>query len=722
MKYKFLLLILLILPGISQAQILKPAKWSYATSKEQVKINDEVELIFNVKIDEDWYLYSSDFDPDLGPMVTEFTFQPNSSYELVGDIKPINPKKKYDELWEGEYTYFENTGQFRQVVKVLKEDLIINGSVEYQVCTDVDGRCIPFEEEYSFSDITVASRTAGSEQGLSSAPGDRSEKITEEVPDEVPSVLDDTASLEDKAPEPLEIRPDQENQTKTELTSNMLYTPEIEANSLWSFMLLAFLAGLAALITPCVFPMIPMTVTFFTTSSKNRNKAIIKAIVYGLSIIAIYTLAGTIVSRFNGPEFANWLSTHWLPNLIFFAIFIIFGLSFLGLFEITLPSSIINKVDQEADKGGYYGTLFMAFTIVLVSFSCTGPIVGSILVESAGGAIVKPIAGMFSFSLAFAIPFTLFAIFPDWLKNLPKSGGWLNSVKVVLGFLELALALKFLSIADQVYHWNILDREVFLAIWIAIFSLLGLYLLGKIRLPHDGELKFVSVPRLMLALITFSFIVYLVPGLFGAPLKSLAGFLPPMSTQDFNLRGMVAQSAGDPEYTICEEPNNPANLKFPHGIKGYFELEQAVACAREQNKPIFIDFTGHGCVNCRKMEERVWSEPEVLSRLKNDFIMVALYVDEKTVLPESEWYTSSYDGKIKKTIGGQNADLQITRYQNNAQPFYLILGLNEEVLLPPVAYETNVQKFVDFLDRGLNNFRSVTASVSGIETTVADSK
>ncbi|RDC65850.1 protein-disulfide reductase DsbD family protein [Adhaeribacter pallidiroseus] len=319
---------------------------------------------------------------------------------------------------------------------------------------------------------------------------------------------------------------------------------------------------------------------------------------------------------------------------------------------------------------------------------------------------------MFSFSMAFAIPFTLFAIFPDWMKNLPKSGGWLNSVKVVLGFLELALALKFLSTADQVYHWKILDREVFLALWIAIFSGMALYLLGKIRLPHDSEIKAIGVPRLVITLLTFSFIIYLIPGLFGAPLKLLAGFLPPMSTQDFNLRGSVGENSTSANATLCEAPNNPASLSFPHEIQGYFELKQALACARKQNKPVFIDFTGHGCVNCRKMEERIWAEPAVLSRLKNDFVMVALYIDEKTELPASEWYTSAYDGKVKKTIGNQNADLQITRYQNNAQPFYIILDpTKEEVLVSPIAYETDVNKFIYFLDQGINTYKAKSASL-----------
>ncbi len=316
----------------------------------------------------------------------------------------------------------------------------------------------------------------------------------------------------------------------------------------------------------------------------------------------------------------------------------------MGLFEITLPSSFVNKVDQQADKGGYYGVFFMAFTLVLVSFSCTGPIVGTILIESAGGEIIKPILGMFAFSLAFAIPFTLFAIFPEWLNSLPKSGGWLNSVKVVLGFLELALAFKFLSVADQVYHWELLDRDTYIVIWIVIFAMLGLYLLGKIRLPHDSEMKYLSVPRLLLSILTFTFVVYMIPGLFGAPLKALSGYLPPMSTHDFNLEQLIRQNASGggatAASTLCEPPRFADKFTIPHGIQGYFDYEQALACAREQGKPLFIDFTGHGCVNCREMEARVWSDPAVLERLKNDFVVVALYVDDRGELPEDEWYTS----------------------------------------------------------------------------------
>jgi len=642
------------------AQILEPAIWSHDVSQKEVKIGDEVDLVFKAIIDPDWYLYSSDFDPNVGPMVTEFNFDPNSNYELMGKIVPINPKKKYDEIFEGDVTYFKGVGEFRQKIKITGDNPIITGSYTYQVCSDIDGKCIPFEEDFSFhigkkSTIQVATNSATANQNF--------------------------------------------------LKSRDTHS----AYSLLSFMIIAFLAGLAALFTPCVFPMIPMTVTFFTGKSKNKKHGIRKALIYGFSIVLIYTLIGSVVAPFMGPEIANELATNWIPNLIFFAVFVIFGLSFLGLFEITLPSSWVNKADQQADKGGMLGIFFMAFTLVLVSFSCTGPIVGSILVEAAGGVVLKPILGMFAFSLAFAIPFTLFAIFPEWLNSLPKSGGWLNSIKVVLGFLELAFALKFLSIADQAYHWNILDREIYLALWIVIFTLMGLYLLGKIRLPLDSPVEIVSVPKLIIAIITFTFVVYLIPGMFGAPLKGLAGYLPPMSTLDFNL--MQPANTGysmisDDKEKLCDQPKYADFLHFPHGIKGYFDYKQALACAKEQNKPIFIDFTGHGCVNCREMEARVWSDPEVLRRLNNDFIVVALYVDDKTTLPEKEWYTSDYDNKIKKTIGRQNADLQIRKFSNNAQPFYIIMNFNEELLIEPNSYDLSVSNFISFLVAGKRAFEA----------------
>ncbi len=693
---KLLLPLIIILMGIQvSAQVLQPAKWTYQVTKKQVKAGETAELVFTAAIQKDWYLYSTDFDPDLGPLVTTFTFKLNETYQLIGKIKPVNPKKKFDATWDGEYTYFTGRGEFRQTVKILKPNPRIEGEIEYQVCSEVDGKCIPGTEDFAFTDIKLVSgpspgQPAKGPSGISQA-GE-------------PIVDQENVNIT-RSPV---VGPDgnkgRKESTRAPVKSLFTKQTENDAYSLGAFMLLAFLAGLAALITPCVFPMVPMTVTFFTNHSKSRAQAITRALVYGLSIIALYILIGTLVSLINGPAFANFLSTHWAPNVFFSLVFIFFALSFLGLFDINIPGTVITRVDAQADRGGYIGVFFMAFTIVLVSFSCTGPIVGSILIESAGGQVLKPVLGMFAFSLAFALPFSLFAIFPEWLSSLPKSGGWLNSVKVVLGFLELALALKFLSIADQVYHWGILDREVFLAFWIVIFSLIGFYLLGKVRLPHDSKMDHVSVPRMLLAIATFTFVVYLIPGLFGAPLKSLAGYLPPQTTQDFDLskpNGLfVSRQDG-----FDAKPKYASFLKLPHGLQGFFDYDQALDYARKVNKPVFIDFTGHGCVNCREMEARVWSDPEVLRRLTEDYVVLALYVDDKYELPETEWYTSPYDRKVKKTIGAQNADLQITKFNNNAQPYYALIDGEGNLLADPKAYDLNVGRFISFLDQGLEAFR-----------------
>ncbi len=667
----FLSIFLVLVACIAQAQIIAPPKWGISLEPIRPKVGENALLVLEAEIPPGWYIYSNDFDPDLGPLLTTLELDPSEAFTVSEPLLSIDPKKKYEEIWEGDVKYFIGKGRFEQVLKITAAGGRVTGVVKYQMCSDVSGQCINYEE-----DIELAFQGEGS-----------GEIVTNQS--ENPSWDQDTTNLV-------------LNQSEELLEDDF----EAESDeSIWGFMVLAFLAGLAALLTPCVFPMIPMTVTFFTGRAKNRAKGIRNAFIYGFSIIAIYTFAGTAVAAIQGPEFANWLATHWLPNLFFFGIFIFFALAFLGMFEINLPSGLVNKVDAKAEQGGLTGIFFMAFTLVLVSFSCTGPIVGSILISSAGGELIKPILGMFSFSLAFAIPFTLFAIFPEWMHQLPKSGGWLNSVKVVLGFLELALAFKFLSMADLVYHWGLLDRDIFLVIWIVIFAGLGCYLLGKIRLPHDSPLEFISVPRLLFALLTFMFVVYMIPGLWGAPLKYLSGFLPPLTTQQYNSGGNTATV---PPSILLDEPVKYADipLKIPHGIPGFFDYRQALKAAKQANKPLLIDFTGHGCVNCRKMEENVWSDPQVLSRLKNDFVMVALYIDERLELPESEWYTSSYDGKVKKTLGKQNADFQITRFNNNAQPYYVILDHQEKLLAKPRGYDADIAEFIEFLDGAKGRFSS----------------
>ena len=648
-----LILLLLGASFWSSSQIIKPIEW-----RQSISVSDDqatARIIFNAAIDADWYLYSSDFDPELGPNVTEFIFTPHASYELLGSIQPQAALSAYDSIFMGTYTYFKKTGVFIQNIQLKDPNYRIEGFYNYQVCSDVTGLCIPLEDDFSFVANSMSSAAFSIEKA---------------GPNE--SVFDMRAAN--------------------------------DPYSLLSFMLIAFLAGLTALLTPCVFPMIPMTVTYFTGQNKSKATRIKNSLFYGLSIIGIHVLFGAIIAPFMGPEIANDLATGWFPNVLFFIVFVFFSLSFFGLFEITLPHKWVNKVDRMGDQGGLIGVFFMALTLVLVSFSCTGPIVGTILVESAGGLVLKPILGMLAFSTAFAIPFMLFALFPGWLGSLPKSGSWLNSVKVVLGFLELAFAFKFLSIADQAYHWGILDREIYLALWIAIFTLLSFYLLGTFRMPGDSEKKNTSVLGLILAITSFSFVFYLIPGLFGAPLKGMSGYLPPISGQDFNISRSSQTMLKNNLSGLCEEPKYSDFLELPHGLSGYFDLTQAKECARATGKPIFIDFTGHGCVNCREMEARVWSDSRILKRLSENFIVVALYVDDKTSLPQNQWYESSYDGKTKKTIGKQNADLQITQFKNNAQPLYIIMNAEGRLLADPIAYNLDIPSFLSFLDLGHANF------------------
>ncbi len=689
MLKRILFLLLLSFFGlISQAQILSPAKWTLSSSSESVKVGDEVELIFKATIDKNWYLYSSEFLCEDGPTKTTITFNPHPSYQLVGKLQPIKPIDKHDDIFECDVKIFKGTGEFRQKVKVVATNLKIEGNYDYQVCSDVDGKCIPNNEDFSFSKIKVTGKE-GKAEAIPTIDNNQQAVI---IPDA------------DSAKE-VKVAADVTQFNGPTLDKSILDgEASYNKDSLWSILIIAFLAGLTALITPCVFPMIPMTVTFFLKDNQSKRQGIKNAIIFGFSIIALYTFAGTLFAVLLGTDGLNALATNWALNLFISVIFLVFALSFFGLFEITAPYKLVNKIDQQAEKGGLTGVFFMAFTLVLISFSCTVPIVGTVLTLSAGGEILKPVLMMFSYSFAFALPFTFFAFFPELIKSLPKSGGWLNSVKVTLGFIELALCLKFFSIADQAYHWGLLDRDINIALWIVIFGLLGLYLLGKIRFSSDSVMETLSVPRLMLAIGVFSFTLYLVPGLWGAPLKMLAGYLPPLSTHDFDL---IALTRSQKTSEVCDEPKYADFLHLPHGLKGYYDYKQALACARQQNKPLFIDFTGHGCTNCREMEAVVWSDPQVLQRLQNDFVVVALYVDDKTELPEELWYTSKYDGKVKKTLGKQNADLQINNLDNNAQPFYVLVGKDERVLAWPYSYDRSVDKFVQFLESGKKKYKEL---------------
>ncbi len=668
-----LVFVFALLSHIGQSQVMEAPEWKAEVQENTIAKGDTITVLFTAEIPQDWYMYSSDFDPNLGPMVTEFKFNESDQFEPVGNLEPIDQKKKYDEIFEGEYTYFKKEAKFKQRFIIHSGNPDIKATASYQICSDVNGQCIPFT-----SDIAVLGNVAKKPSDISKNESDASGPLALKAFD---------------------------NEFKTTETKGQ------GLSFLLTFFFISFGAGLIALVTPCVFPMIPMTVSFFTKSNVSRKKGIAQAVLYGVSIIAIYTLVGTLFSVLFGAAFANFLSTHWIPNLFFFAIFVLFALSFFGLFEIRLPNKFVNKMDSQSNKSGVLGIFFMAFTLVLVSFSCTGPIAGTILLQAANGDTIQPLVGMFGFSLAFALPFTLFAIFPNWLKSMPKSGGWLNTVKVVLGFLELAFALKFLSIVDQVYHWGILDRGVYLALWIVIFTFLGFYLLGKITFPHEQKQKNTSVGRLVSAILVFSFVVYLIPGLVGAPLKAMAGYMPPISSQSFvlNTAQVSIVSNAAPEISECGAPKYGDLLELPYGIQGYFDYDQALACAKKQDKPLFIDFTGHGCVNCREMEAVVWSDPKVLKRLKEDYVVVALYVDEKTELPKEEWYVSAYDGRVKKTIGGQNLDFMIQKLNANAQPYYTLVDTNGSLLSAPKGYDLDVSNFVEFLDNGLMEFENRTS-------------
>ena len=663
-------------------------------SKSEVKTGETIELIIQFDVAPGFHVYSEKSDcPEYdGPLRATIDFTPSSSYQLVGKFYGVGDHMvKETEIWNCSTGEFTGKGEFRQKIKVLGPiqgiKMVFNG----QICNE--SGC---ENLRDMSINAPALKVTGE---VISAPS----AIAPENPSENNSSAQDSAK--EISPEkniPSNEAPDYlTKDLKSTKTFNGQAASEEEGGMLGLF-ILAFLSGLTALLTPCVFPMIPMTVSFFIRN-KNRSIAIRDSFIFAFSIIALYTVIGTIVAFLFQANAANWMSTHWAPNIFFTVIFLVFAASFFGAFEITLPSWVVNKADKQADKGGITGAIFMAITIALVSFSCTGPIVGTVLVEAAAGGASRPIVGMFGFSLAFALPFGLLALFPSWLNSLPKSGGWLNSVKVVLGFVELAFALKFLSIPDQTYHWGILDREVYLSLWIVIFSLLGLYLLGKIKFDHDSPMEHLGIFRLTTVIAVFAFVVYMIPGMFGAPLKALAGYLPPMSTQDFRM-----DRASDSKEGTCFTPKYADLLHAPHGINSYFDYDEALKCAREQGKPLFIDFTGHGCVNCRKMEEKVWSDPTVLKLLKEKFVVVSLYVDDKKIkLQPNEFFKSHSTGKQITTLGDKNAELQEYYFGKTTQPLYCLLDANEELVQPALGadyFQFEVEPFKKFLEEGIAEY------------------
>lgn len=672
MKFqKFLFLCSLLLATfISSAQVDHPVEYSYAISKTDYKAGDSVDFIINAKILDGWYLYSSEFAAD-GPIKFACTIQ-NSKDFSAGTVQPYKPFAHLDPDWDNlEVKIFQSIGQFRVPLLVNKEGkIVLNGKIASQSCSSIEGRCVPVD--VNLSNIDLSALPVSDYQ----------------VAD--PAVYDHYKTGE---------APKTETVTPAEAPGDT----ETKDESMWSLLITAFLAGLTALITPCVFPMIPMTVSFFT--KQDKGKGVKQAILFGLSIIVIYTLIGVVFSVVFGKNFAQALSTHWIPNVLFFVVFVIFGVSFLGMFEIVLPSSWGTKMDQLSEKGGVIGIFFMAMTLVIVSFSCTAPVASSVLILASQGNFARAIPAMLAFSSAIAIPFMLFAIFPQMMQNLPKSGGWLNTVKVVLGFIEIAFAFKFLSVADRVYHWHILDREIYLIIWIVLSFLLGVYLLGKLRFSHDSPSDTVPVSRFLLSVVFFCFSIYMIPGLWGAPLKFLSGYVPPQTSLDFDLYSSS-------KILLSSIPDDRGTVKFsgkykqPYGIKGFFDFQQGLDYAKKHNKPLFIDFTGESCTNCRKMEDGVWIDEDVISLLKNEFVVVSLYYDDKSSLPAEDQYISALDKELKATVGDKNLDFQVSNFNSNAAPYYVILGHDGlKPLNKPRGFNADIPAFKKFLEDGLKKFK-----------------
>lgn len=644
-------------------------KWSYTVEKAT---EDSYRVLFTASIARGFHSYSikDEYSP------TEILDAEVKGGELAGALQEIGTPKDID----GSLAY-EGSMQIAQNIRLTSDTAVYSGTIFSNACNV--GNCKP--EYYDF-EITIA------KDSKAVATPAKADKGSDAAPAASLSTQDTDSDTGIAAPA-------QSNDSSSQQ----------EKSSIWSLILEAVLWGFAMLLTPCVFPMVPMTVSFFIKGSGTPAQGRFKASMYGLFIVLLYTVPISIIillTRIIGgdavtADIFNWLATHWLPNIIFFLVFMVFAASFFGAFEITLPSKWTNAADKNSDKGGLGGIFFLALTLVLVSFSCTGPIVGTVLIKSTQGEFWAPMVTMLAFSIAFALPFTLLAFFPSLIKKVKKSGGnWLGSVKVVLGFIELALGLKFLSTADQTYHWGILDREVYLALWIVIFSLLGLYLLGKIRFTHDEKVETIGVPRLALSIAVFSFVVYLIPGMWGAPLKALSGYLPPITTQDFvlgaqgtaNTVSMVSDRSGENRY----------NLELPLGLSGYFTLEDGMKAAQKEGKPMFVDVTGHGCVNCREMEARVWSDPRVLKILKEKYIIVALYNDDKQKLDQSDWVTDAQTGKVYKDLGRANSYIARTRWGVNAQPNYILLSPSGEQLVPVRGYDLSVDGFIAFLQSGLD--------------------
>lgn len=620
MKKITILFASVLLSILINAQVVNPTKWEFDSKQN----GNEVDLIFKATIEKGWHLYDT-YLPEGGPIATSFVFEDSTLFEFVGEIqKNPQPEIHLDPTFQMQVGYFNTMAELTQKIKLKNSNLVeIKGYVLFMSCNDET--CTPPEEvKFSFK------------FNQNSAPA----KMQNEI------ITGDKQA-------------DQNNGN---------------GQKLWVFIMISMLAGFAAMLTPCVFPMIPMTVSFFMRGSDNRGKAIRNGIFFGISIILIFTLLGALFSfGVFGPNVGNVLSTHWIPNMLFFLLFLVFAISFFGAFEMVLPSNLVNKTDAKADKGGMIGAFFMALTTVIVSFSCTGPFIGALIIEAVQVGGMRPLIGMFFFGLAFATPFTMLAIFPSALNKLPKSGGWLNSIKVVFAFILLAFGLKFLSNIDQVYGFGILSREIYLSIWIVVFFLLGLYFLGKIKFSHDSDLPYVGVGRLFLSIITFTFVVYLFTGLFGNPLASVSSLIPPQSVHaNYSLNNTGTQTSVNAQ-ELCGPAKYADKLHLPNGLPGYFDFDQGLACAKEQNKPLLVVFKGHACANCKKMENTVWTNQEVLKLIAEKYVLVGLYTDDRSVLGESEWITSTLDGEVKKTMGKKNLDIQISKYKTNSIPFHVII-------------------------------------------------
>jgi len=661
MLQRFLYFILIFFSTISiRGQIYDPVTWEFGYEK---KNDNRYELIFTALIEKQSHIYALDIEEG-GPIPTFFSFDTIPDFTLEGEVYEVTePVEKFDEAFGFKIKTFSDKAEFRQTITAVAPSFTVNGAVNYMACNNVT--CSPPKDvEFSF-------RIEGGKSDQAAA----------------------TMSGED-------------------------YGAAIAGSkSGWlRFFLISLLAGFAGILTPCVFPMIPMTVAFFSRGSEKRSKAIFQAVIFGLSIVLIYSSLGIIVSLSSaGAGFANTLSTHWIPNILFFTLFVLFAISFFGAFDIVLPNKWVTSADSQVDKGGMLASFFMGLTTVIVSFSCTGPIVGVLLVEAASGDVLRPTIGMSGFGLAFALPFTLFALFPSVLNRMPKSGGWMNSVKVVLGFIMLAFSLKFLMTIDSVYSLKILSRDIYLAIWIVIFSFLGLYMMGKVRFSNDSDLPFIGPFRLFLVIAVFSFVVYLITGLFGAPLKGLSALIPPQHTSNFTFAGIDSRNKPETSFSystnpfsseLCSTPRHGDIFEMPPGLKGYFDYEQGLACAKEQGKPVLLDFKGHACANCKLMEARVWSDPEILQRLRDNFVIIGLYVDDRTQLPEDEWITSAIDGKVKKTIGKINEDLEISKFKTNALPLYVIADHDGNPLNEPMGTNMDIGEYKEWLDEGVALFKA----------------